>query len=110
MNDVERLFKGIIDSIKEVIEPKKPAANKTETSCGMNKKKIEVELPEPPSAGGFAGCPSGDNEYDEALEKWRKEVNAVILNAIPRGYKLQASEVKEVKTVRHYAEIVVEKS
>lgn len=81
-----------------------------EMELGMNKKKISVELPEPPPAGGFACCPSGDTEYDEAMEKWHKKVNAVILEAIPRGYKLQSSEVKEEKIVRHYANIVVEKS
>lgn len=109
MNDVEKFFTDIFNGIKDAVKPvTKPKT--TETSAGMNKKKIEVELPEPPPAGGFSGCPSGDNEYDEAMDRWRKEVNGVILNAIPCGYVLQSSSVKEVKTVRHYAEIVVEKS
>ena len=109
MNEVERLFRGIFDTIKEVIEPKKPTST-TEVDLGMNKKKIQVELPEPPSSGGFAGCPSGDNEYEEALAVWRKEVNAKILQAIPTGYNLKSSEVKEERIVRHYADLVVEKS
>ncbi len=72
-------------------------------------KKIEVELPEPPSSGGYACCPSGDTEYEEAFDKWREKCNAVILKAVPKGYNLKSSEVKESRVVRHYAVIEVDK-
>jgi len=71
-------------------------------------KKIEIELPEEPPSGGYAACPSGDNDYDDAMKEWQKNVNAVILAAIPRGYNLKSCETKKVQIVRHYATIVVE--
>ena len=80
-----------------------------EVEIDMNKKKITIELPEPPSAGSYSGGPSGDTEYNEAIDKWYKKVNAMIVDAIPHGYKLSSSDISEVKTVRHLAEIVVEK-
>jgi hypothetical protein len=105
MNEVEKFFTDILNGIKDAVKPKT-----TETNAGMNKKKIEVELPEPPPAGGFAGCPSGDNAYDDALADWRKLCNTKILEAIPPGYTLKSSEIKEERIVRHYADLVVEKS
>lgn len=108
MNVVEKLFKDILDGIKEAVEPQ--PTKTTETDISMTKKKIEVELPEPPSAGGYASCPSGDTEYEEALADWKKVCNTKIVEAVPRGYDLKSSEVKTVKIVRHFAEIVVEKS
>lgn len=106
MNEVEKFLKNIIDGIKEVVTPTKT----TETDMGINKKQIQVELPEPPPSGGFAACPSGDTEYEEALADWRALCNAKIIAAVPRGYNLKSSEVKEEKIVRHYANIIVEKS
>jgi hypothetical protein len=70
---------------------------------------FEVELPQKPPAGGFAGCPSGDNEYDEAMKAWNKEVNKIILENIPDGYFLKSCEVKEVKIVKTSAKLTVEK-
>lgn len=129
MNDVEKFFRGILDSIKDVVSPAKTTEleklwksvldtvkdtvtppKTTVKDMGMNKKQIEVELPAPPPSGGFAGCPSGDTEYEEAMREWEKDCNAQILAAIPRGYSLKSSEVKEERIVRHYANIVVEKS
>lgn len=102
MNELEKLLRGVVDTIKEAVDsaskPMKPV-KKTETDVGVNKKQIEVELPEPPSS---------DN--DDAMGEWEKLCNAKILEAIPRGYSLKSSEVKEVIIVRHYANIVVEKS
>lgn len=80
-----------------------------ETIVDMNTKKLQIELPSPPSSGGFASCPSGDNDYDEAMAAWQKKVNAIILEAIPLGCKLKSSEIKEEKIVKHFAEIVIEK-
>lgn len=111
MNEVERLFKGLGDWWQDVLNKVKVVPLKTtEMDMGMNKKKIQVELPEPPASGGFAGCPSGDNEYDDALIVWRALCNAKIVEAIPCGYDLKSSEIKEEKIVRHYADLVVEKS
>jgi len=131
MNDVEKFFRGILDGIKDVVSPAKTTEleklmkgvfdtlkdavtvtppKTTVKNMGANKQQIEVELPEPPPAGGFAGCPSGDCEYDDAIREWEKVCNAKILAAIPRGFSLKSSEVKEEKIVRHYANIVVEKS
>lgn len=77
----------------------------------MNKtQKIEIDLPEEPPAGGYACCPSGDNEYDEALHEWRIKVNKLILDKIPRGFNLKSSEIKKVTVVRHFATIVVEQT
>lgn len=73
-------------------------------------KKIEIDLPEEPPAGGYSGCPSGDNEYNEAMKEWQKDVNAVILAAIPRGYNLKSCETKKTQIVRHYATITLEES
>jgi hypothetical protein len=107
MNEVEKFIKDILNGIKEVVTP----AKTTETDVGVNKKQIQVELPPPPpTAGGFACCPSGNSEYDDAMRDWEKLCNAKILEAIPRGYSLKSSEVKEEKIVRHYANLVVEKS
>lgn len=100
MNPIEKFFKDILDGIME-------PAKTTETDMGVNKKKIQVELPDPPPPGGFA---SGDKEYDDALIAWRKLCNAKILEAIPRSYTLKSSEIKEEKIVRYYADLVVEKS
>ena len=66
-------------------------------------KKIEIDLPEEPPSGGYASCPSGDNDYDDAMKEWQKNVNAVILAAIPLGYNLKSCETKKVQIVRHYA-------
>lgn len=106
MKTIEQLIKDVMGSVKEMIDP---VVNMTESEIGMGKKKIEVELPEPPSSGGFAGCPSGDNDYDDAMKRWRQTANAIIVKAIPDGYDLKSSEIKETKVVRHFAEIVVEK-
>jgi hypothetical protein len=106
MTEVEKFLKGVLDNIKEAITPTK----KTETDMDMNKKQLQVELPEPPPSGGFAGCPSGDTEYEDAMREWEKLCNAKILEAIPRGYNLKSSEIKEERIVRHYANIIVEKS
>jgi hypothetical protein len=76
----------------------------------MNKKKLEIDLPEPPPAGGFSGCPSGDTEYDEAMDAWYAKCNEVILKAIPKGYRLKSSEVKKTTVVRNFAVIEVEKT
>lgn len=108
MNDIEKIFKSVFDWAQDVAGNVKPIVK--ETNINMNSKKIEVELPEKPSSGAYASCPSGDNEYNDAIEEWGKRVNAVVLNAIPRGYALKSSEVKEIKTVRQVAEIVVEKT
>jgi hypothetical protein len=74
----------------------------------VKKKKIEVELPEAPSAGGYSCCPSGDGEYDAAIAKWHEACNATILKAVPINHKLVSSEVKKTTIVRNFAEIVVE--
>lgn len=71
-------------------------------------KKLEIDLPEEPPSGGYACCPSGDTEYDEAIAVWHKQVNKVILDAIPRGFRLKSSEIKKITVVRHFAEITVE--
>lgn len=131
MNDVEKFFRGVIDSIKEVVSPSKTTElerllkgafdavkeaitvtppKTTVKAVSPNQQQIEVELPEPPSAGGYASCPSGDTDYEEALADWRALCNAKVVAAIPRGFSLKSSEVKEEKIVRHYANIVVEKS
>ena len=110
MNDIETMLEGLGKWWEDVVSKAKEQVKKTETDISMTKKKIQVELPEPPSAGGFAGCPSGDCEYDEAIKKWQKECNAKILEAIPYGYSLKSSEVKEERIVRHYADLIVEKS
>jgi hypothetical protein len=73
------------------------------------KKKIEVELPEPPSSGGYASCPSGDTEYEEAMNEWHQKVNGIILKAVPKGYNLKSSEIKQTRTVRNFAVIEIEK-
>lgn len=108
MFDFEGFFKNLNTTWNEFVQDLKPKTE--ETIIDMNSKKIQIDLPAPPPAGGFSGSPSGDNDYDEALAIWHKKVNAIILEAIPLGYKLKASEVKEEKIVRHFAEIVVEKS
>ncbi len=72
-------------------------------------KKIEIELPEKPSAGHYSCCPSGDNEYDDALKKWNVAVNQKILEAIPDGYHLKSCTVKEVKIVKNIADVTLEK-
>ena len=82
----------------------------TETDMKTEKKKMEVELPEPPPSGGYAACPSGDCEYDEAMDKWREKVNEVILKSIPKGYNLKSSEIKKTQVVRNFAIIEVERS
>lgn len=71
------------------------------------KKTLEIDLPEKPPAGGFAGCPSGDNDYDEALKEWYKKVNKKILDSIPNGFNLVSSKVREVRIVKQIAEITV---
>jgi len=83
--------------LKDLIAGKSEPMPTQETDIGVGKKRIEVELPAPPS---------GDDE--EALADWCRSVNVKIVEAVPRGYNLKSSEVKEV--VRHVAEIVVEKS
>lgn len=83
--------------------------SKLKKELEMSNKKIEIELPEPPPAGGYASCPSGDTEYEEALDKWHEKVNALILKAVPRGYNLKSSEIKQTKVVRNYAVVEVEK-
>ena len=98
MNEVENIYEELCKWWKETVESAK--AKTTEKDLGADRKNIQVELPEPPS-GGYS-----DTEYDE----WRRKVNGIILEAIPRGYKLQSSDVKEIITVRHYADIVVEKA
>lgn len=110
MNDVERLFENFGNWWQDVINKDTEQVKKTETNFGINKKKIQVELPEPPPAGGFSGCPSGDTEYDDAIVIWQKTCNAKILEAIPNGYSLKSSEIKEDRIVRHYADLIVEKS
>lgn len=72
--------------------------------------KIEIDLPEEPPSGSFSCCPSGDNEYDEALAEWRKKVNKVILEAVPYGFNLKSSDIKKTTVVRHFATIVVEEA
>lgn len=72
-------------------------------------KKIEVDLPTQPPAGGFACCPSGDNDYDEALKRWNHDVNQKILESIPNGFYLKSCTVKEIKVVKNVAEITLEK-
>ncbi len=94
MNTVEKFFKEILDGLKGAAEE---VTKTTETNLGLNKKSIQVELPEPPTD-------------EAALDDWRQECNARILTAIPRGYTLKGSEIKEEKIVRHYADLVVEKS
>ena len=107
MNEFEKFVNEVLNGIKDIVKPTvKP--NTTETPLGANKKKVTVELSEPPSAGGFAGCPSSDCEYDEAMDRWRAECNAKIVAAIPKGYSLKSSEIKEEKIVRHYADLIVE--
>lgn len=94
MNSVEKFFKDLLDGIKGAAEE---AVKTTETDLGLNKKNVQVELPWQPT--------------DEAmLDDWRQECNARILTAIPRGYTLKGSEIKEEKIVRHYANLIVEKS
>lgn len=108
MFDLDALLKNVSNSFNEFLQDLKPKTE--ETIIDMNSKKIQIDLPAPPPAGGFSGSPSGDNEYDDALAAWQKKVNAIILDTIPLGYKLKASEVKEERIVRHFVEIVVEKS
>lgn len=113
MKELESLLKkigplgeAVLESFKIMQQPPKT----TETNLGINKKQIEVELSPPPPAGGFACCPSGDTEYEEALAKWRKECTAKIVAAVPTGYNLKSYEIKEEKIVKNYANLIVEKS
>ena len=71
-------------------------------------KNFEIDLPEEPSAGGYACCPSGDIAYDDAMKEWRNKVNEVILAAIPCGYNLKSCEIKNFQIVRHFAAITLE--
>ena len=103
LNKLKNWWEQSVEAAKETLKTK-------ETNLGINKKQIQVELPAPPPAGGFACCPSGDNEYDDAVYEWQKKCNTMILAAVPRGYDLKSSEVKEERIVRHYANLVVEKS
>ncbi len=102
-HDLDAILKQAQSTWNELIKPQ-------ETAVDMKSGKKTIELPPPPPAGGFSGSPSGDNEYDDAMAKWQKQVNAIILDAIPIGHRLKSSEIKEEKIVRHFAEIVVEKS
>lgn len=112
-------FEDLKKRSKELIQAILPADDKKLTDVflsilkeinikGENVKKIEIDLPECPSSGAFCGGPSGDNEYDEAMNKWRKQCNLKIIEAIPDGCSLKSSKIKEVKIVKHVAEITWE--
>lgn len=96
-NQVERFFENVGKWWQQVVNTAKESVQTKETDVGPNKKQIQVELPEPP-------------EGEEALAEYRKVCNARILEAVPSGYSLKSSEVKEERIVKHYADIVVEKS
>jgi len=109
MKELDKFFKNVEDWLQDVFS--KNGDIKSETKdLDMSRKIITIDLPAKPSSGAFSSGPSGDTEYDEALNAWRKEVNARILESIPPGYSLQSSQVKHEKIVRDYAEIVVEKN
>jgi hypothetical protein len=106
MFDLEAILKQVQNTLNDFVQQSQPQETVTDVQGG----KKTIELPAPPPSGGFSGSPSGDTEYDEAMAKWHRQVNAIILDAIPLGFKLKSSEIKEEKIVRHFAEIVVEKS
>ena len=95
MNDIEKLFGGLGDWCQDILNKAKETIKTTEISLGENRKRVTVELPEPSSD-------------DDAA--WRKACNARILDAIPEGYLLKSSEIKEETFVRRYADLIVEKS
>jgi len=101
MFDLESILKQVQNTVNEFIKSKPQ-----ETVTDVSGKKI-IELPEPPLAGSST---RPVDTSDEAMGKWQKQVNAMILDAIPIGFKLKSSEIKEEKIVRYFAEIVVEKS
>lgn len=73
----------------------------------MRTKQLEIDLPEPPDAGAFHSSLSGDSEYEDAMEKWRRSVNAKIVESVPRGHVLSGTEICKVQTVRHFAKLTV---
>lgn len=96
-NQVERFFENVGKWWQQVVSPTTEAVQTKEADLGSNRKLITVEISVPPD--------------DEAgMANWRKDCNARILEAIPAGYTLKSSAVKEERIVKHYAEIVVEKS
>lgn len=80
---------------------------------------ITVELPEKPSSGAYAGCPSGDTEYSEDINEWVNKCNQIILEKTvgnPIVKVTYYTERKNIKrrnrtssnTCREYAEVEVE--